>query len=84
MLTAGENLNQYFANRNAMPTGVNRDNMARWKHECATTTIARNGQVVVYSGGGELFDYLYEFVTAGIFNPDNRVTNMDLLDRVTQ
>lgn len=28
-LTAEENFNQYFANRNNMPPGVNRDNMAR-------------------------------------------------------
>jgi len=134
-LTSEENFNQYFANRNGMAAGVNRDNMARlgttggasarrwesfydrfdqakepneanrfgWtveidpydpnsipkkrtsmgrcKHECATTTIAKNGQVVVYSGDDERFDYLYKFVTAGTFNPDNRAANMDMLDR---
>jgi uncharacterized protein len=137
MLTAEENFNQYFANRNGMAAGVNRDNMARlgtvtgvssrrwesfydrfdqakepneanrfgWiveidpydpnsvpkkrtalgrcKHECATTTIAKNGQVVVYSGDDERFDYVYKFVTAGVFNRDNRAANMDLLDNGT-
>ncbi len=137
MLTAEENFNQYFANRSQMPTGVNRDNMARlgtptaasgrrwerfydrfdqakepneanrfgWiveidpydpnsmpkkrtalgrcKHENASSTIAKNGQVVVYSGDDERFDYVYKFVTAGIFNPDNRAANMDLLDNGT-
>jgi uncharacterized protein len=133
-LTAEENFNQYFANRNNMPDGVNKTNMARYgtptassglawerwhdrfdqvkepneanrfgwvveidpyspgstpkkrtalgrsKHECATTTVARNGQVAVYSGDDERFDYLYKFVTNGLFNPDNRAANMDLLD----
>ena len=137
MLTAEETFNQYFADRNSMPAGVNRDNMARlgtitgvssrrWesfydrfdqgkepneanrfgliveidpydpnsilkkrtsmgrcKHECATTTIAKNGQVVVYSGDDERFDYVYKFVTAGVFNRDNRAANMDLLDNGT-
>jgi hypothetical protein len=133
-LTSEENFNQYFANRNSMAAGVNRDNMARlgttggasarrwesfydrfdqakepneanrfgWtveidpydpnsmpkkrtsmgrcKHECATTTIAQNGQVVVYTGDDERFDYVYKFVTAGVFNRENRAANMDLLD----
>lgn len=137
-LTAEENFNQYFANRNSMPEGVNRSNMARYgtptgasplawerwhdrfdqakepneanrfgwiveidpynptatpkkrtalgrsKHECATTTVARNGQVAVYSGDDERFDYLYKFVTNGIYNPDNRAANMDLLDSGTR
>jgi len=137
MLTAEENFNQYFANRNGMAAGVNRDNMARlgtmtgasarlwerfydrfdqakepnepnrfgWivefdpydpnsvpkkrtalgrcKHECATTVVAKNGQVAVYSGDDERFDYLYKFVTAGVYNRDNRAANMDLLDNGT-
>lgn len=137
-LTAEENFNQYFANRNAMPDGANKTNMARYgtptgasplawerwhdrfdqakepneanrfgwiveidpynptatpkkrtalgrsKHECATTVVARNGQVVVYSGDDERFDYAYKFVTNGIYNPDNRAANMDLLDSGTR
>jgi hypothetical protein len=137
-LTAEENFNQYFANRNGMADGVNKTNMARYgtptgasgltwerwhdrfdqakepneanrfgwiveidpynptavpkkrtalgrsKHECATTAVARNGQVAVYSGDDERFDYLYKFVTNGLFNPDNRAANMDLLDNGTR
>ncbi|MDX2269866.1 MAG: PhoX family phosphatase [Bryobacter sp.] len=133
-LTAEENFNQYFANRNGMPDGVAKTAHARYglptgpsgrrwenfydrfdltkepnepfrhgwvveidpynptatpkkrtalgrsKHECATTILAPNGQVVVYSGDDERFDYVYKFVTNGIFNPDNRAANMDLLD----
>jgi secreted PhoX family phosphatase len=133
-LTAEENFNQYFANRNNMPAGTNRDQMARYglptgnsprrwenfhdrfdmgkepneanrfgwiveidpynptampkkrtalgrsKHECATTVVAAGGQVVVYAGDDERFDYLYKFVTNGVFNPNNRAANMDLLD----
>ncbi len=137
-LTAEENFNQYFANRNGMAAGANRDQMARYglptgasprrwenfhdrfdmakepneanrfgwiveidpynptatpkkrtalgraKHECATTVVAPNGQVAVYCGDDERFDYLYKFVTNGIFNPNNRAANMDLLDNGTR
>jgi secreted PhoX family phosphatase len=54
--------------------------LGRAKFECASTVVTPNGQVVVYSGDDERFDYVYKFVTNGIFNPDNRAANMDLLD----
>ncbi|MFN9919034.1 MAG: PhoX family protein, partial [Acidobacteriota bacterium] len=66
---------------NSMPK--KRTAMGRAKHENASSTIAKNGQVVVYSGDDERFDYAYKFVTAGVFNPDNRASNMDLLDNGT-
>jgi secreted PhoX family phosphatase len=66
---------------NSMPK--KRTAMGRAKHENASSTIAKNGQVVVYSGDDERFDYVYKFVTAGLFNPDNRASNMDLLDNGT-
>lgn len=57
--------------------------LGRNKHEGHTSVIARSGQVVVYSGDDERFDYAYKFVTAGVYNPDNRAANLDLLDEGT-
>lgn len=57
--------------------------MGRFKHEGATCVVAKGGEVVVYSGDDERFDYVYKFVTEGRFDPDYRVANMDLLDSGT-
>jgi secreted PhoX family phosphatase len=57
--------------------------LGRLKHECATTTLARDGRVAVYSGDDAQFEYLYKFVTAGRFDPANRDANRDLLDEGT-
>jgi hypothetical protein len=57
--------------------------LGRFKHEGATCVIAPTGQVVVYSGDDERFDYIYKFVTAGRFNPRNRAANLNLLDHGT-
>ncbi|WP_027169992.1 PhoX family phosphatase [Mesorhizobium sp. WSM3224] len=54
--------------------------MGRFKHEGAESIVARDGRVVFYLGDDERFDYVYKFVTAGKFNPDDRAANMDLLD----
>ncbi|SCX35659.1 PhoX family protein [Agrobacterium rosae] len=54
--------------------------LGRFKHEGAESIVAKDGRVVFYLGDDERFDYVYKFVTAGKFNPDDRVANMDLLD----
>jgi hypothetical protein len=59
---------------------VKRTALGRFKHECATTTVNPNGQVTVYSGDDQRFDYLYRFVTDGRFNPNDPGANRDLLD----
>ena len=45
-----------------------------------SSTVAKNGRVVFCLGDDERFDYVYKFVTAGAFNPDDRAGNMNLLD----
>lgn len=57
--------------------------LGRFKHECATTTLARDRRAVVYSGDDEQFEYLYKFVSAGRFDAENLDANRDLLDAGT-
>jgi uncharacterized protein len=57
--------------------------LGRIKHESATTTLARDGRAVVYTGDDQQFEYLYKFVSAGRFNPRRREANFDLLDTGT-
>lgn len=57
--------------------------LGRTKHEAATTTLTNDGRVAVYTGDDERFDYLYKFVTTGMYNPSNRAANMNLLDSGT-
>jgi secreted PhoX family phosphatase len=57
--------------------------LGRLKHEAATVVVAPSGQVVVYSGDDERFDYLYKFVSAGTYNASNRQANFGLLDSGT-
>jgi secreted PhoX family phosphatase len=68
-------------NPNSVPK--KRTAMGRFKHEGATCVVSKTGQVVVYSGDDERFDYIYKFVSAGQFNPTNREANLDLLDSGT-
>ena len=64
-------------------TPKKRTALGRFKHEGAETVVAPNGQVVIYMGDDQRFDYVYKFVTADKFNPANAIGNRDLLDRGT-
>jgi secreted PhoX family phosphatase len=57
--------------------------LGRTKHEAATCAIAKSGQVVVYSGDDQQFDYVYKFVSKEKVNKRRREANFDLLDEGT-
>ncbi len=59
---------------------IKRTALGRFKHECANTTLAPDGRVVVYSGDDEIFEYIYRYVSTRPYNPDNREANDRLLD----
>jgi len=64
-------------------TPIKRTALGRFKHEASTAVLAQTGQVVVYSGDDQRFDYVYKFVSAGTVNTADRAANFDLLDTGT-
>jgi secreted PhoX family phosphatase len=68
--------------KNAMP--VKRTALGRFKHEAATVRIAEDGHAVAYSGDDERFDYIYKFVSRGVYDASGtdaaRRHNMTLLE----
>ena len=54
--------------------------LGRRKGECATTALCPRGRVVVYAGDDQVDEFVYKFVSAGRFNPADRLANRDLLD----
>ena len=54
--------------------------LGRFRHEGATAVLSRDGEVVVYSGDDQLFQYVYKYVSNGRYDTDNPAANLTLLD----
>jgi secreted PhoX family phosphatase len=54
--------------------------LGRFKHEGATNLINKDGRLVVYAGDDERFDYLYKYVSNGIYDTAAGAANSALLD----
>jgi secreted PhoX family phosphatase len=67
------------------PTSTPRKHTAlgRIKHEGAESVVSKDGRVVFYMGDDERFEYVYKFVTAGKFDPENLAANMTLMESGT-
>ncbi len=64
-------------------TPIKHTALGRFKHEAATVTVASTGQIVVYMGDDERFDYFYKYVSYGTFDASKGKANAALLDEGT-
>ena len=59
---------------------VKRTALGRFAHEGAYTVLNHDGRVVVFMGDDWEFEYIYRFVTNGVFDAIDRDSNRHLLD----
>ena len=57
--------------------------LGRFSHEGATSALARDGRVAVYTGDDDVFEYVYKFVTRDAWDPARPDAARDLLDHGT-
>lgn len=55
--------------------------MGRMAHECATTTRAKNGKIVVYTGDDSVNEHLYKFISESEDNLDKGVLYVANIER---
>jgi secreted PhoX family phosphatase len=65
-------------NPNATP--VKRTALGRFKHESVQYVVDDASDIAFYMGDDERNEYIYKFVSAGRYNPVNRLANRKLLD----
>jgi uncharacterized protein len=61
-------------------TPTKRTALGRFKHEGGTCWVNKDGRLVLYSGDDERFEYLYRYVSNGIYDPHAGAGNSALLD----
>jgi len=64
-------------------TPVKHTALGRFRHEGAEMIVNKDGRVVVYSGDDSRMEYVYRFVSKGVFRPGNRPHNRRLLSEGT-
>jgi uncharacterized protein len=57
--------------------------LGRFEHEAAACALADDGRLVVYMGDDDRFEYLYKYVSDGVFDSIDRAANTTLLQRGT-
>lgn len=62
---------------------IKRTAMGRCAHEGSWPVVAADGRVAFYCGDDNRGEYIYKFVTAAAWNPNNRAANRNLLDSGT-